>query len=239
MRHSSASRLRKLSSWILNEGWHSSYHGRALENARIDPKSLAGSDTAVFMGIDSDDYSRLILEDLLNIEAWSGIEAAYHGIPNRISYHLDLMRFSTAVDAACASSLIAVHLGRQAVLSSESDVAIVDGVNILCAPALTHMLTKAGTLSPDGVCISFDDDANGYARGEGGAIVVLKRPSNAIATTTTFYWCLKGLQLVKKIKPMELWPQMPKYKIWSPERHYQELAASTHSSLATSRHTQP
>jgi 6-methylsalicylic acid synthase len=86
MRHSSASRLRKLSSWILNKGWRSSYHGRALENARIDPKSLASSETAVFMGIDSDDYSRLILEDLLNIEAWSGIGVAYNGIPNRISY---------------------------------------------------------------------------------------------------------------------------------------------------------
>ena len=74
--------------------------------------------------------------------------------PIRVSYHLDLMGPSIAVDAACASSLIVVHLGRQAILSGESDVAIVGGVNILCAPALTHMLTKAGALSPDGACIS-------------------------------------------------------------------------------------
>lgn len=63
----------------------------ALENAGISPKSLAGSDTAVFMGVDTDDYSRLLLEDLANIEAWMGIGTAAHGIPNRISYHLDLM----------------------------------------------------------------------------------------------------------------------------------------------------
>lgn len=68
----------------------------ALESAGIEPKRLSGSDTAVFMGVDSDDYSRLIMEDLPNVEAWSGIGTAYHGIPNRISYHLDLMGPSTA-----------------------------------------------------------------------------------------------------------------------------------------------
>lgn len=164
----------------------------ALESTGIDPKSLAGSDTAVFMGADSDDYSWLILEDLPNIEAWSGIGTAYHGIPNRISYHPDLMGPSTAVDAACASSLIAVYLGRRAILSGEPDISIVGGVNVLCAPALTHMLTKAGALSPDGVCISFDDDENGYARGGGGAIFALKRLSNAIADNGNILSVLKG-----------------------------------------------
>ncbi len=147
----------------------------ALENAGIDPKSLAGSDTAVYMGVDSDDYSRMLLEDLPNIEAWSGIGTAYHGIPNRISYHLDLQGPSTAVDAACASSLIAIHLAYQAIVSGESTTAICGGVNVICAPGLTHMLQKAGALSPDGMCRSFDDQACGYARGEGGAVVVLKQ----------------------------------------------------------------
>ncbi|KAJ4354064.1 uncharacterized protein N0V89_005797 [Didymosphaeria variabile] len=126
----------------------------ALENAGIDPKRLSGSDTAVFMGVDSDDYSRLIMEDLPNIEAWSGIGTAYHGIPNRVSYHLDLMGPSTA--------------------------------------GLTYMLDKAGALASDGRCISFDDDAHGYARGEGGAIVILKRLSNAIADNDNILAVLKG-----------------------------------------------
>ena len=152
----------------------------ALENAGIDTKSLIGSDTAVYMGVDSDDYSRMLMEDLPSIEAWSGIGTAYHGIPNRISYHLGLQGPSTAVDAACASSLIAIHLARQAIVSGESTIAICGGVNVICAPGLTHMLQKAGALSPEGVCRSFDDEACGYARGEGGAVVVLKRLSAAI-----------------------------------------------------------
>ncbi|KAJ8112680.1 hypothetical protein OPT61_g5007 [Boeremia exigua] len=152
----------------------------ALENAGIDPKSLNGSDTAVYMGVDSDDYSRMLMEDLPTIEAWSGIGTAYHGIPNRISYHMGLQGPSTAVDAACASSLIAIHLARQAIVSGDSTVAICGGVNVICAPGLTHMLQKAGALTSEGVCRSFDDAASGYARGEGGAIVVLKRLSAAI-----------------------------------------------------------
>ncbi|KAI0904965.1 6-methylsalicylic acid synthase [Ustulina deusta] len=164
----------------------------ALEDAGVDPKSLSGSDTAVYMGCDSDDYSRLLLEDIPNIEAWMGIGTAAHGIPNRISYHLDLMGPSAAVDAACASSLVAVHLGYQAVLNGESEVAIVGGVNVLLAPALTRMLGKAGALSPEGICRSFDDDANGYARGEGGAVVILKKLTSAVADGDKILAVLKG-----------------------------------------------
>ncbi|KAH7085203.1 hypothetical protein BKA63DRAFT_539149 [Paraphoma chrysanthemicola] len=86
----------------------------------------------------------------------------------------------TASDAACASSLIAIHLARQAIESGESTIAICGGVNVICAPGLTYMLQKAGALTTEGVCRSFDDDACGYARGEGGAVVVLKRLSTAI-----------------------------------------------------------
>ncbi|KAK6840894.1 6-methyl salicylic acid synthase [Apiospora arundinis] len=153
----------------------------ALENAGIDPHSLAESDTAVYMGCDSDDYSRLLMEDLPNIEPWMGIGTAPHGIPNRISYHLNLMGPSAAVDAACASGLVAIHMGCRAILDGESTVALVGGVNVLLSPGLTRMLGKAGALSPEGICRSFDDDANGYARGEGGAVVVLKNLAAAIA----------------------------------------------------------
>ena len=124
----------------------------ALENAGIDPKSLSGSDTAVFIGVNSDDYSKLLLEDLPNVDAWMGIGTAYCGVPNRISYHLNLMGPSTAVDAACASSLVAIQNGHQAILSRQSKVAIVGGVNALCGPGLTRVLDKPGALSPDGSC---------------------------------------------------------------------------------------
>lgn len=119
---------------------------------------------------------------------------------------------SSAVDAACASSLVAVHVGRQAILSGESKVAIVGGVNVCLSPALFHMLGSAGALSPDGECLSFgewiirsefvctqlmqqviiDDDAHGYARGEGAAILVLKHLSHAIADGDRILATIKG-----------------------------------------------
>ena len=164
----------------------------ALENAGLNPHSLRKSDTAVYMGVDSDDYSRLLLEDIPNIEAWMGIGTTAHGIPNRISYHLDFMGPSVAVDAACASSLCAVHLGRQAIVTGESKVAVVGGVNVCLSPALFHMLSAAGALSPDGFCSSFDDKANGYARGEGAAVLILKRLSLAIVDGDRILSTIKG-----------------------------------------------
>ncbi|KAH6866466.1 6-methylsalicylic acid synthase [Alternaria rosae] len=164
----------------------------ALEHAGIDPKELSGSDTSVFMGVNSDDYGKLLLEDLPNIEPWLGIGTAYCGIPNRISYQLNLMGPSTAVDAACASSLVAIHHGRQAILCGESKIAITGGVNALCGPGLTRVLDKAGAISPDGSCLSFDDNAHGYGRGEGAAVVVLKRLRDAIKDGDNIIALLKG-----------------------------------------------
>lgn len=96
------------------------------------------------------------------------------------------------MDAACASSGVAVHLGRQAIASGESAIAIVGGVNVLYSPALFVMLSRAGALSPDGVCLSFDDAACGYARGEGGAVLILKRLTNAIVDNDNILAVLKG-----------------------------------------------
>lgn len=108
----------------------------ALESAGIPPQRLAGSNTAVYMGVNSDDYGKLLLEDLPGIEAWMGIGTAYCGIPNRISYHLNLIGPSTAVDAACASSLVAIYHGRQSLLTGETNLPIVGGVNALYGPGL-------------------------------------------------------------------------------------------------------
>ncbi|RMZ77839.1 hypothetical protein DV737_g4178, partial [Chaetothyriales sp. CBS 132003] len=164
----------------------------ALENAGIPPQSLAGSDTAVFIGVNSDDYSRLLLEDLPNIEAWMGVGTAYCGIPNRISYLLDLAGPSSAVDAACASSLVAIHHGRQALIARETSLVIAGGVNALVGPGLTRVLDKAGAISSDGRCRSFDDSAAGYGRGEGAGVVILKRLSDAIETEDRILAVLKG-----------------------------------------------
>ncbi|KUM63396.1 hypothetical protein ACN42_g3722 [Penicillium freii] len=164
----------------------------ALEDAGIPAKCLSGSDTAVFWGVNSDDYSKLVLEDLPNVETWMGIGTAYCGVPNRISYHLNLMGPSTAVDAACASSVVAIHHGVQAVRLGESQVAIVGGVNALCGPGLTRVLDKAGAISSDGSCKSFDDDAHGYARGEGAGALVLKSLHHALLDHDNVLAVIKG-----------------------------------------------
>ncbi|KAK2761265.1 Type I Iterative PKS [Arachnomyces sp. PD_36] len=164
----------------------------ALQDAGIPAKSLKGTNTSVFWGVNSDDYSKLVLEDLPNVDAWMGIGTAYCGVPNRISYHLDLMGPSVAVDAACASSLVAVHNGVSAILGGESDISIVGGVNALYGPGLSMVLQRAGALSPDGRCHSFDDGANGYGRGEGAGAVVLKNYTQAIRDGDHILGVVKG-----------------------------------------------
>ncbi|KAL8663152.1 MAG: hypothetical protein Q9202_004084 [Teloschistes flavicans] len=164
----------------------------ALEHAGIPPQELSGSDTAVFMGVNSDDYAKLLLEDLPNVEAWMGVGTAYCGVPNRVSHLLDLMGPSSAIDAACASSLVAVHHGRQALLARETSLVIAGGVNALIGPGLTRVLDKAGAISSDGRCRSFDESAAGYGRGEGAGIVIMKRLQDAECDGDHILAVLKG-----------------------------------------------
>lgn len=167
----------------------------ALEDAGIPPQSLAGSDTAVYMGVDTEDYSRMLLDDLPNIEAWMGVGTALCGIPNRISYLLDLHGPSAAADAACASSIVAIHHARLALQSEEASLAIAGGVKALAGPCHTRVLDEAGAVSPDGRCRSFDDTASGYGRGEGCGIVILKRMDDALRDGDRIYATLKGSAL--------------------------------------------
>lgn len=151
----------------------------ALEHAGIPPRSLAGSDTAVLMGVNSDDYGKLLMEDLPGIEAWTGIGTSLCGIANRVSHLLDLRGASVALDAACAASLVAVHQACQLLRTGETSLAIAGGVSALIGPGLTRVLDEAGATAPDGRCKTFDASADGYGRGEGAGVVILKRLSDA------------------------------------------------------------
>ncbi|MGI5375531.1 type I polyketide synthase [Streptomyces sp. CA-251387] len=151
----------------------------ALEHAGIPATTLAGTDTGVFIGVGTDDYGRRLLEDLPGVEAWTGIGSSLCGVPNRISYTLDLRGPSLAVDTACSSSLVAVHQACASLRSGEVPVALAGGVMLMAGPGLTTVLDLAGAISPDGRSKAFDDAANGYGRGEGCGIVVLKRLSDA------------------------------------------------------------
>lgn len=151
----------------------------ALEDAGIPPHDLAGGDTGVFVGVGSDDYGRRLLEDLPQIEAWTGIGSAMCAAANRISYAFDLHGPSMAIDTACSASLVATHLACQSLRAGESEVALVGGVNLIISPGLSLTLEAAGATAPDGRCKPFDASADGYGRGEGGAVLVLKRLSDA------------------------------------------------------------
>jgi 6-methylsalicylic acid synthase len=151
----------------------------ALEHAGIPPYSLAGSETGVFVGSCTDDYRRHLLEDVVNMDAWSGIGAARCAVANRLSHVLDLRGPSFALDTACSASLVALHLACQSLRSAESSLALVAGVNLLISPGETVTLNLAGALAADGRSKAFDATADGYGRGEGCGVVVLKLLSEA------------------------------------------------------------
>ncbi|MCX5381594.1 type I polyketide synthase [Streptomyces sp. NBC_00091] len=151
----------------------------ALEHAGIPPRSLEGTHTGVYVGVGSDDYGRRLLEDLPRIEAWTGIGASPCAVANRVSYTLDLRGASLSVDTACSSSLVAVHQACQALRLGEVPLALAGGVLVMSGPGLTVVLDAAGAISRDGRSKPFDAAADGYGRGEGCGMVVLKRLADA------------------------------------------------------------
>ena len=155
----------------------------ALEDAGQAVDRLAGTKTGVFMGICSADYARLHLTsgDASEIDAYSGTGVAFSIAIGRISYVLGLQGPNMAVDTSCSSSLVAIHLACQSLRSGECELALAGGVNMMLAPETSIFLSKARALAPDGRCKTFDAAADGYARGEGCGVVVLKRLSDALA----------------------------------------------------------
>jgi acyl transferase domain-containing protein/acyl carrier protein len=151
----------------------------ALERAGHAPDELRGSATGVFVGISSSDYSMLQLGDPARIDAYAGTGNAHSIAANRLSYALDLRGPSVALDTACSSSLASVHYACQALRRAECDLALAGGVNAILTPHLTIAFSKAQMMAPDGRCKTFDEAADGYVRGEGCGLVVLKRLDDA------------------------------------------------------------
>ncbi|MDX1882322.1 polyketide synthase Pks13 [Mycolicibacterium sp. 120270] len=152
----------------------------ALENARIPASSLRGQSVGVYIGSSTNDYSFLAMSDPSVAHPYAITGTATSIIANRVSYFYDFRGPSVAVDTACSSSLVAAHQGVQALRSGEADVAIVGGVNALITPLVTVGFDEVGgVLAPDGLIKSFSKDADGYARSEGGGMLVLKRVTDA------------------------------------------------------------
>lgn len=167
----------------------------AIEDAGQDADRLAGSDTGVFVGGFTLDYKLL-----QNYGVYSRYELQTHSatgmmmtmLANRLSYAFDFRGPSLTVDTACSGSLVALHLATQAIWNGECPQAVVGGVNVMLAPNMTIAESKGGFLSPDGRCKTFDASANGYARGEGAGVVLLKPLAEALADRDSIYALVRG-----------------------------------------------
>jgi acyl transferase domain-containing protein/acyl-CoA synthetase (AMP-forming)/AMP-acid ligase II len=152
----------------------------AIESARMSPHSTRGSQTGVFVGISTDDYTAWQFGSAERISAYTGTSKALSIAANRVSYQFDFLGPSMAIDTACSSSLVAVHQASAALQRGECSMALAAGVNLLLAPQMSVALSQAGMLAPDGRCKTFDARADGYGRGEGGVVLVLKMLDHAL-----------------------------------------------------------
>ena len=152
----------------------------ALEHAGIPPDSLSGTRTGVMMGLSSWDYTIVNIERRADIDAYLSTGTPHCAAVGRISYLLGLRGPAVAVDTACSSSLVAIHLACQSLRLRETDVALAGGVQLTLSPFTAIALSKWSALSPTGRCNSFDAKADGFVRGEGCGVVVLKRLADAL-----------------------------------------------------------
>ncbi len=168
----------------------------ALEDAGIDPVGLEGSRTGVYTGISNDEYRMLVLDTSRPTEAAGSLYALsgtnLNGTSGRVSFVLGLMGPAKAVDAACASAMVAVHDAVADLQQRKADLAIAGGVQAILNGRIYELRAEAMMLSPDGQCKTFDASANGYVRGEGCGVVVLKRLSDAEADGDPIWAVIRG-----------------------------------------------
>ena len=151
----------------------------ALERAGLAVGRLAGSRTGVFVGISQVDYTLIQFEDRTRLDAYAGTGNAFSIAANRISYLYDFRGPSVAMDTACSSSLVSTHTAVQSLRRRECNLALAAGVNLILSPELSVTFSHAHMMAADGRCKTFDAAADGYVRGEGCGVLVLKRLSDA------------------------------------------------------------
>ncbi|WP_327117816.1 acyltransferase domain-containing protein [Nocardia sp. NBC_01730] len=164
----------------------------ALDDAGIPPRSLGGSRTGVFVGAMWSEYGAGIRADpdLVTQHTLAGGDPSI--IPARLSYTLGARGPSLQVNTACSSSLVAVHLAAQSLREGECDLALAGGVSLMLAPDTVHALVRLGALAPDGRSKAFDARADGYGRGEGAGMIVLKPLDRALADGDPIHGVLRG-----------------------------------------------
>ena len=166
----------------------------ALEHAGIAADRLKGRAAGVFAGVCTTDYATLQTRDgnYRGLDAHYASGIAHSIVPGRVSYLLGLSGPSVAIDTACSSSLVAVHLACQSLRAGETDLALAGGVNVIAVPDNAIAFARSGMMARDGRCKSFDAAADGFVRGEGCGVVVLKRLGDAIADGDIIHAVIRG-----------------------------------------------
>ncbi len=155
--------------------WH------ALEDARLRPSRLAGRDVGVFMGATGNDFENLVMRQSRHITAFTPTGTNASVISARIAYALDFRGPCMTINTACSSSLVALHEACLNLRAGQCEIAVAGGVSLLLASETTIAVSQAGMMAPDGACKTFDERADGYVRGEGCGVVVLKPLADALA----------------------------------------------------------
>lgn len=183
-----AAALDPLQRLLLELGWE------ALERAGIAPHTLEGSHSGVFLGLSGSDFETLQKqrERLEDIDAYRGTGSALSVAAGRLAHTLGLRGPALSVDTACSSSLAAVVTALDALRAGRCDVALAGGAHLMLVPDSTVLLCRMRALSADGRCRTFDESADGYARGEGGGLFVLKRLSDARADGDIVHAVIRG-----------------------------------------------
>ncbi|MFY2558580.1 SDR family NAD(P)-dependent oxidoreductase [Corallococcus terminator] len=165
---------------------------RAIEDSGHRASELRGSRTGLFVGVGALEYGAFLGSASEGIEAYSATGIAGTMLPNRVSYLMDWHGPSESIDTACSSSLVAIHRAIESIQNGDCDQALVGGINLILSPFLTIAFSKAGMLSEDGRCKTFDRSADGYVRGEGAGILVLKPLSKAVAEGDQIHAVIRG-----------------------------------------------
>ena len=163
---------------------------QCIEDAGYNPAELSGSLCGVFVGCEAGDYNQLMTGHEQSAHGLMGASVAM--LPARIAYFLNLQGPCLAIDTACSSSLVALSNACDSLLLGNSDLALAGGVYVINGPDIHVKMSKAGMLSPDGCCFSFDQRANGFVPGEGVGVLLLKRLEQAEQDGDDIYGVIRG-----------------------------------------------
>jgi acyl transferase domain-containing protein/NADPH:quinone reductase-like Zn-dependent oxidoreductase/acyl carrier protein/ribosomal protein S18 acetylase RimI-like enzyme len=164
----------------------------ALEDAGYGGRQLFDTGTAVYVGASGSDYRVLLDQSSPEVEPYLGTGNSMAMLANRISYFHGFRGPSLTIDTACSSSMVALHHAVRSVQRGESAQALVAGVNVICDPSISLSYYKAGMLSPDGLCRTFDEKANGYVRSEGAVVLLIKSLAAAVRDKDPIHAVIKG-----------------------------------------------